>query len=66
MAVIFVTPAKGLLIRDLELKDQIPAAGRPVNDSHYWRQLESMGDVAISAPQEHELTQQADTEGTNQ
>ena len=41
----FVKPAKGLVIRDPDLLDLLPATGREVPDSDYWRRRLRDGDV---------------------
>lgn len=47
----FVKPAEGLVIRDPDLKDLLPAEGREVPDSDYWfRRLRDDDVVKASAP----------------
>lgn len=40
-----VKPAPGLVIRDPDLHDHLPAAGRDVPDTDYWRRRVSDKDV---------------------
>lgn len=45
----FVKPAPGLVIRDPDLKDLIPAEGRNVpNDNMYWHRRLRDGDVVLA------------------
>lgn len=41
----FVKPAKGLVIRDPDLKDLLPDTGREVPESGYWVRRMGDGDV---------------------
>jgi hypothetical protein len=47
---VFVKPAEGLKIPDLDLRDNLPPEGRNVVDSDYWRRREAEKSVTISAP----------------
>lgn len=46
----FVKPAKGLQIVDLELRDYLPAGGRTVTPSEYWTRRVNDGDVTLGKP----------------
>ncbi|MDB5853290.1 MAG: hypothetical protein JWR22_1331 [Herminiimonas sp.] len=46
----FVKPAPGLVIRDPDLKDLLPAEGREVPDSDYWHRRVLDKDVVESQP----------------
>lgn len=46
----FVKPAPGLVIRDPDLRDLLPDAGREVPDSGYWQRRLRDGDVIAAAP----------------
>lgn len=46
----FVKPAAGMLVPDPVLSDYLPAEGREVQDSPYWRRRERDGDVTVGDP----------------
>jgi hypothetical protein len=46
----FVKPAPGLVIRDPDLKDLLPAEGRQVPDSDYWHRRVLDKDVVECSP----------------
>lgn len=46
----FVKPAAGLLVRDPDLRDLLPEAGREVPDSDYWQRRLRDGDVVAVTP----------------
>jgi hypothetical protein len=46
----FVKPAAGLLIPDIEHRDHLPPQGRAVNDSPYWQRLLRDRDVVVADP----------------
>jgi hypothetical protein len=46
----FVKPAPGLVIRDPDLLDLLPADGRAVPDSGYWQRRVRDGDVVEAPP----------------
>ena len=46
----FVKPATGLVIRDPDLLDLLPADGRQVPDSGYWQRRLRDGDVVAAKP----------------
>jgi hypothetical protein len=46
----FVTPAPGLKIRDPDLLDLLPEAGREVPDSDYWVRRLRDKDVLVVTP----------------
>lgn len=46
----FVKPAPGLVIRDPDLKDLLPAEGREVPDSDYWHRRVLDKDVVEGKP----------------
>ena len=48
----FVKPAEGLAIRDPDLMDLLPPAGRQVPDSGYWMRRLADGDVVETTPAE--------------
>ena len=46
----FVKPAKGLQIPDLELRDYLPPGGRKVTPSEYWTRRLQDEDVTLAKP----------------
>jgi hypothetical protein len=48
----YVQPAPGLVIRDPDLLDLLPAAGREVPASDYWNRRLRDGDVVLAKPQQ--------------
>lgn len=46
----YVKAAPGLVIRDADLKDLLPAEGREVPDSPYWQRRLRDGDVVSATP----------------
>lgn len=45
---IYVTPREGLLVPDLVNRDNLPAEGREVDASIYWKRRENDGDVTVT------------------
>jgi hypothetical protein len=57
MARIYVTPAEGRNVTDPERGDLLPAGGRSVEDSQYWRRRLAAADVTITpAPEDPPVT----------
>lgn len=48
----YVKPAQGLVIRDPDLKDLLPEAGREVPESGYWQRRLRDGDVVAASAAE--------------
>lgn len=46
----YVIPAPGLVIRDPDLRDLLPASGREVPDTGYWQRRLRDRDVALAEP----------------
>ncbi|MCP1290932.1 MULTISPECIES: DUF2635 domain-containing protein [Chromobacterium] len=46
----YVYPAPGLVIRDPDLHDLLPAAGREVPDTDYWHRRVRDKDVVLEPP----------------
>jgi len=46
----YVVPAPGFRVPDPDLSDYLPAEGREVPDSAYWRRRERDGDVTVGQP----------------
>lgn len=56
----YVKPAPGLVIRDPDLKDFLPGAGRLVPDTSYWQRLVRDKDVVETpAPLEPATTERS-------
>ncbi|BBP75236.1 DUF2635 domain-containing protein [Pseudomonas gingeri NCPPB 3146 = LMG 5327] len=48
---ITVVPAEGRAVPDPEAGDLLPAAGREVADSAWWRRRQADGDITLTAVQ---------------
>lgn len=48
----YVQPAPGLVIRDPDLLDFLPAEGRDVPETDYWSRRVRDGDVVLAKPQQ--------------
>jgi hypothetical protein len=46
----YVKPAPGLVIRDPDLKDLLPAEGRKVPETDYWHRRVRDNDVVLAEP----------------
>lgn len=58
----FVKPAPGLVIRDPDLLDLLPATGREVPDSGYWQRRLRDRDVVEASPDESPANEPAEAE----
>lgn len=56
----FVKPAEGLVIRDPDLLDLLPATGREVPDSVYWQRRLRDRDVVEADPIESQANEPAE------